>query len=108
MRGTILVFVCVFSFVGALILYSSFAVKAQEDSKWFACEKDADCVVVGVGCAIHAVNKQYKEEADLYYRHQNTQMDCEPQYNDISNLDTKCEFNKCQLVEKKEQIPAHE
>ena len=43
---------------------------------WGFCKTAEDCVIVGAGCAIAAVHKNYEAEADKYYSKMNMAMDC--------------------------------
>ena len=52
------------------------AVAAEPSSEWGLCKSADECVIVGAGCAIHAVNKSFEAEADQYYRSMNARMDC--------------------------------
>jgi hypothetical protein len=53
------------------------AAASEVPYEWFHCEIDSDCVVVGMNCAIHAVNEKFEHEAQTYYMELNTRMDCE-------------------------------
>jgi hypothetical protein len=107
MRGTIVLFVCVLCLVTGSFLFSAFAVKAQENPKWFVCERDADCIPVGAACAVGAVNTVYQEEAHSYYMGLNARMDCATALKS-SDLKAECRENKCELIMNKEQVPAHD
>ena len=55
---------------------SSVAYAADNKKNWPFCETADDCVIVGAGCAIAAVNKAYEGEADKHYSEMNMAMDC--------------------------------
>jgi hypothetical protein len=63
-----------------------------------ACETDADCVTVGEGCAIDAVNAEFADEADRYHNARNEAMDCK---NPASETEQKatCKQSQCVLGE---------
>lgn len=52
------------------------AVPKNEDSRWFECEQDSDCVDIRYSCSGGTVNKKYKPEAGRYYQYQNSIQDC--------------------------------
>lgn len=60
---------------------------------WAKCAVAEDCVIVGTGCAVAAVHKTYQAEADAYYRHRNSMMDCEPQV-DPATAGVQCGHQK--------------
>jgi len=69
MRNILLIALSVFSAVATPC--ASFASEA-----WFECQSGADCVQVGSGCFLAAVNRTFQDVADKYYKEQNTRMDC--------------------------------
>jgi hypothetical protein len=62
-------------FLWALLLALLLAVPAwaqekatTESADWPLCDDDEDCVIVGEGCTLTAVNVKYEKEADIYYK----------------------------------------
>jgi hypothetical protein len=71
-RFSVIFFVLLFS-----IFWTGFRpAQAEESPVWFSCEHDRDCVVVGAGCAIRAVNSSISTEADTHFKQVNARMDC--------------------------------
>lgn len=65
--------------LGVALLTLSGCLKAEMPPEvWKTCVTAEECVIVGTGCAVAAVRKDHQIEADAYYRHQNSMMDCEP------------------------------
>jgi hypothetical protein len=51
--------------------------QAQEKNRqWSYCAQDSDCVVVGGGCFLGTVHKDFKVEAEAYYAEKNTLAEC--------------------------------
>ncbi len=49
---------------------------AQERNIWKSCQVDADCVVVGGGCCLTAVNKDHIKDGEAYCAEMNATVEC--------------------------------
>ena len=49
---------------------------AQMPFEWRGCKKDEDCVIVGGGCYMDAVNQKYQEEGTKFADDFNARMGC--------------------------------
>lgn len=78
-----------------LCILCACSVQAQEKPEWFVCGQDSDCVVVGSGCAITAVNIKFQKEADVYFREINSRKDCATLLNS-SYFNAACILQKCE------------
>ncbi|HNQ92145.1 MAG TPA: hypothetical protein PKI93_04365 [Alphaproteobacteria bacterium] len=85
--------------VFAIAMYPA-CLHAEESPKWFECTQDSDCVMVGAGCALHAVAQPFAEEADKYYKSLNARMDCAYPLT-ASSMKTVCSTQKTACVRKK-------
>lgn len=63
------------------------------DTRWRTCEQVSDCVVVGGGCVIGAVNKAHESEADEYFSDMSGRMEC-IRYMDPANFTVSCDYRK--------------
>ncbi|MCM2344622.1 MAG: hypothetical protein NDJ24_08680 [Alphaproteobacteria bacterium] len=92
------------SLLSGVLLGLPGCVQADTPSEdWVKCTAVEECVIVGMGCAVVAVNKTYQAEADVYYRHQNSMMDCEPQI-DPATAGVQCGHQKTACKDKWGQI----
>jgi len=71
-------------------LHPSAAHAAEPDKKWFQCLQDSECVLVGGGCVMGAVNRNYAEPATQYFNDLNARIECEKPA-DVSLSSTTCE-----------------
>lgn len=64
--------------IGGILILSLLAqgAGAQENPKWKRCQTDADCVVVGSGCVLIAVNTAFRAEGEAYSAEKNTRVEC--------------------------------
>lgn len=51
--------------------------KMEQDSKWFKCEKNTDCIVIqGICSNPTSINRKYEKEAKAYYHWRGTADSC--------------------------------
>ena len=87
-------------FLGFQILIVDIS-QAQEkaEPKWFSCTEDKQCIVIDGGCGWTAVNHDYADAAEKYYRSMKPFIDCMPGggYTE-SKPGIKCIKNQCQIA----------
>lgn len=62
---------------------------AQYDKAWRYCEADSDCVIVGGGCCMIAVNKDFTSQGEAYCADVNTRAECEKPV-DLNDASVSC------------------
>ena len=65
------------------------AAQAQENREWTFCTQDSDCVVVGGGCTITAVHKDFAAQGQAYCDRRNTLVEC-PESLDPAKFRAEC------------------
>ena len=73
-----------------LILLCAGTAQAQEKREWKFCEQASDCVVVGGGCCLSAVYKDFTEQGKAYCDDMNARIEC-IRYMDPAKSVAKCE-----------------
>jgi hypothetical protein len=61
--------------LAATFLFST-ACHAEEKAEWSQCHVDSDCVLIGEGCTIRAVNRPFVDEATQYAKEQQGKVNC--------------------------------
>jgi hypothetical protein len=68
--------------------------------RYTACTKSDECVLVKGPCGwdMRAVNKQYEADANAYFAHEGTMIDCADKPSDWQNPNMAvCKLNKCAM-----------
>lgn len=70
--------------------------KHEEDSKWFRCDNDKECIVIdGICSTSTSINRKYDKDAKEYYRWRGTADSCiEPQKQKVSPT-SHCQSGIC-------------